>query len=46
MAAMMVAPAILAAAARTLAGLFPGAGHAFLFQDQSAFVTQVESFLG
>ena len=38
---------------RTLAGLipgarltlFPGAGHAFLFQDQSAFVTQVESFL-
>jgi pimeloyl-ACP methyl ester carboxylesterase len=39
---------------RTLAGLipgarltlFPGAGHAFLFQDQAAFVTQVESFLG
>jgi pimeloyl-ACP methyl ester carboxylesterase len=38
----------------TLAGLipgarlamFPGAGHAFLFQDQAAFVTQVESFLG
>jgi pimeloyl-ACP methyl ester carboxylesterase len=39
---------------RTLAGLipgsrlamFPGAGHAFLFQDEAAFVTQVESFLG
>jgi pimeloyl-ACP methyl ester carboxylesterase len=39
---------------RTLAGLIPGAkltlfpdaGHAFLFQDQAAFVPQVESFLG
>ena len=38
---------------RTLAGLipgarlalFPGAGHAFLFQDQAAFVPQIESFL-
>lgn len=38
----------------TLAGLIPGArltlvpdaGHAFLFQDQAAFVPQVESFLG
>jgi pimeloyl-ACP methyl ester carboxylesterase len=30
----------------TLAGVIPGAGHAFLFQDQAAFVTQVESFLG
>jgi len=26
--------------------LFPDAGHAFLFQDQAAFVPQVESFLG
>ena len=26
--------------------LFPGAGHAFLFQDEAAFVTQAESFLG
>jgi pimeloyl-ACP methyl ester carboxylesterase len=25
--------------------LFPGAGHAFPFQDQAALVTQVESFL-
>jgi pimeloyl-ACP methyl ester carboxylesterase len=39
---------------RTLAGLIPGAkltlfpdaGHAFLFQDQAAFVPQIESFLG
>lgn len=38
----------------TLAGLIPGArltlfpdaGHAFLFQDQAAFIPQVESFLG
>jgi pimeloyl-ACP methyl ester carboxylesterase len=38
----------------TLAGLIPGAkvtlypdaGHAFLFQDQAAFVPQIESFLG
>lgn len=26
--------------------LYPGAGHAFLFQDQAAFVTLIESFLG
>jgi pimeloyl-ACP methyl ester carboxylesterase len=26
--------------------LFPGAGHAFLFQDQAAFASQIESFLG
>ena len=26
--------------------LYPGAGHAFLFQDQPAFVTLIESFLG
>ena len=26
--------------------LFPDAGHAFLFQDQAAFVPQIESFLG
>ena len=25
--------------------LYPGAGHAFLFQDQAAFITQIESFL-
>ena len=39
---------------RTLAGLirgarltlFPDAGHAFLFQDQAAFVPEIESFLG
>jgi pimeloyl-ACP methyl ester carboxylesterase len=38
----------------TLAGLIPGAeltlfpdaGHAFLFQDQAAFIPQIESFLG
>jgi pimeloyl-ACP methyl ester carboxylesterase len=44
-----------AANSHTLAGLIPGAklltlfpdaGHAFLFQDQAAFVPQVESFLG
>ncbi len=43
-----------AVSSRTLAGLipgarltlFPGAGHAFLFQDQAAFVSHVESFLG
>jgi pimeloyl-ACP methyl ester carboxylesterase len=26
--------------------LYPGAGHAFLFQDQSAFVPRLEQFLG
>jgi pimeloyl-ACP methyl ester carboxylesterase len=26
--------------------LYPGAGHAFLFQDQAAFVPLIESFLG
>ncbi len=26
--------------------LYPGAGHAFLFQDQSEFVPRLESFLG
>ena len=26
--------------------LYPGAGHAFMFQDQAAFVTLIESFLG
>ena len=26
--------------------LYPDAGHAFLFQDQTAFVPQIESFLG
>ena len=26
--------------------LYPGAGHAFLFQDQTAFITLIESFLG
>jgi len=39
---------------RTLASLIPGAkltlypdaGHAFLFQDQTAFVPLIESFLG
>ena len=43
-----------AANSRALAGLIPGAkltlfpdaGHAFLFQDQAAFVPQIESFLG
>ena len=43
-----------AANSRTLAGLIPGAtltlfpdaGHAFLFQDQAAFIPQLESFLG
>jgi pimeloyl-ACP methyl ester carboxylesterase len=26
--------------------LYPGAGHAFLFQDQAAFIPLIESFLG
>jgi pimeloyl-ACP methyl ester carboxylesterase len=26
--------------------LYPDAGHAFLFQDQTAFVPLIESFLG
>jgi pimeloyl-ACP methyl ester carboxylesterase len=26
--------------------LYPGAGHAFLFQDQAAFARLIESFLG
>ena len=43
-----------AANSRTLAGLIPGAtltlfpdaGHAFLVQDQAAFIPRIESFLG
>jgi len=38
------------ALAKLIAGaklvLYPGAGHAFLFQDESAFLPVVESFLG
>ena len=26
--------------------LFPDAGHAFLFQDQTTLIPQIESFLG
>jgi len=35
--------AAIAVAALTL---YPDAGHAFLFQDQAAFLPLVESFLG
>ena len=34
---------LIAAAKLTL---YPDAGHAFFFQDQAAFVPQIESFLG
>ena len=34
------------AQARAKLTLYPDAGHAFLFQDQAAFILLVESFLG